>query len=228
MTRTIVQQYRDAGDLLLMFDFRGGNLRDQSGNGHTLTVPSDAQFSKNGLRVMSTPATVSIDLSGTQNIGLFALVEGVQKDATDEQVIALHTTSFSAAGAFSVYQSSGHHLTSTWQGSSGACQSLVTDGDIFRSDRYFISTQYDRRLSYESVKPYYRGVYKADPIYISDNNTNDGSGFADSTLHLMAAPAFYTHQGLLQVFGILDFSNRQLTATEQATLYAEVRDRLTI
>jgi hypothetical protein len=228
MTRTIAQQYRDAGDLMLMLDFRGGNYLDQSGNGHTLTLPSNARLSRQGLRCKSTPATVSIDLSGVQNMGVFALVAGMQLDTTDEQVICLHTTSFSAAGAFSIYQSSGNHLTSTWQGSSGACQSLITTGDISRTDGYFVSSQFDRRLSYESVKPYFRGVYAADPIFISDNNTNDGSGFANSTLHLMAAPSFYTHQGLLQAFGILDFTDRQLTATEQATLYSEVRDRRTM
>lgn len=231
MSRTLIQTARGIGKLELMFDFRGGNLLDQSGNGHTLTLPSDARLSRSGLRCMSTPATVSIDLSGVQNMGVFALVAGVQRDTTDEQVICLHTTSFTAAGAFSIYQSSGNHLTSTWQGSSGACQSLVTDGDIFRSDSHFISTHFDRRLSYESVKPYYRGIYAADPIYISDNNTNDGSGFADSTLHLMGAPSLYRHQGLLQVFGIVDFgpdSDNQWGATDQALHYSQVRDRETM
>jgi hypothetical protein len=83
-------------------------------------------------------------------------------------------------------------------------------------------------LSYETVKPYFRGIYAADDDFIFDQNTNDGSGFADSTFHMMAAPTIQRHQGLLQAIGILDFTNRQLTATEQATLYSEVRDRKTL
>ena len=96
------------------------------------------------------------------------------------------------------------------------------------TDSHFLATQFDRRLSYETVKPYFLGIYASDGDFIYDQNTNDGSGFANDTMYLMRSPTAYTHRGLLQAFGIIDMSSYQLSATEQAKLYSEIANKDTI
>ena len=225
---TIIQDYRAAGDLIFFLDTRGGNIKDQSGNDHTITVPSDAVLNDTGLHCKTTAATVSLDLSGTQNICVFALVDGQQPDSVNEQMICLHTTSTSTVGSFTIYQDKVDFYVCLFKGSTGICQVLVTE-DTTISSSSFISVQFDRRLSYETVKPYSRGVYKPDSDYRVDNNINDGSGFADSTFHLMAySSSVLTHHGRLLAFGIIDMSTTQLSATDQALLYSQIRNLETI
>jgi len=223
---TIIQTARKAGNLMVFFDFRAGNLLDQSGNGHVLTVPSDARLSRDGLRCFSAPATIDLDLSGTQNICAFIYVAGVQQQSS-EQILWQHNTVWNGAGAFNLYQNSTDYFTVHMRGSSGDSLANLPGMDL--TDNYFISAHMDKRLSYEGIKLYNRGI--CDTNNTIDNNTNDGSGFADDTTHFMANNwGSQTSQGLLQVFGILDFtdSDNQLTATQQAQLYTEIRDRRTM
>ena len=225
---TSIQQARADGSLIFFLDTRGGNTKDQSGNDHVITVPSNAVLNETGLRCHTTAATVSLDLSGTQNIYVFALVAEQQPDSVNEQIICLHTTGTSEDGSFTLYQDTNDYLISSFKGSSGACQAVVTE-DTTIAGSYFISAQFDRRLTYETVKPYSRGIYKPDSGYTVDSNLNDGSGFADSTFHLMAYSAsVLTHHGRLIAFGIIDMSTTQLSATQQALLYSEIRNGATI
>ena len=225
---TIIQDYRAAGDLIFFLDTRGGNIKDQSGNDHTITVPSDAVLNDTGLHCKTTAATVSLDLSGTQNICVFALVDGMQPDAVNEQMICLHTTATSTVGSFTLYQDTNDYHIALFKGSSGSCQAVVTEHTTISSS-YFISAQFDRRLSYETVKPYSRGIYNPDTGFTVDANLNDGSGFANSTFHLMAySSSVLTHHGRLIAFGIIDMSTTQLSATDQALLYSQIRNLETI
>lgn len=224
---TIIQTARKAGNLMAFWDFRGGNEEDQSGNGHVLTVPSDASLSRQGLRCRSTAATIDLDLSGTQNICVFALVQAAQVQSTNEQLLWQHNTTWNGAGAFNLYQNANTYLTAMATGSSG--QSQANFDAVYRTDSYFFSAHIDKRLSYEMIKLYNRGIL--DTNNTVDNNTNDGSGFADSITYLLNNNVgSQPHKGLLQAFGILDFtdSDDQLSATQQAQLYTEIRDLKTI
>ena len=217
---TLIQTARNNGDLMAFFDFRG-SLNDQSGNGIALTVPSDAQLSREGLRVHSTPASFPLDMSGVQNFAVFALVQGLQAGAAIQTIAELTSDYTAVNDGWALYEdtSSPRRFYGAYRSGGAITNAYAVYSE--RSDRVFVAAHIDRRLSYESVKPYQFGIL--DQNGTTDNNTNDGSGFADDTVHLMDGSA-----GLLQAFGVVDFSTNQWSATDQAVLYSEIRDRGTL
>lgn len=220
---TLIQQARAAGDLKIFFDFRGGQYTDQSGNNHTLTVPSDASLNETGLRCFAAPASVSLDLSGTQNFGVFYLVTECRFNG-DTQYIAEHSTQYNQSArtdGFLLYQT----VTAPpiFWGRTWISPTYTYDRIAFsaETDSVFVSNQFDRRLSYQMVKSYDRGILSSNLTL--DNNVNDGSGWGNYDLYLMGrSSGSFIHQGRLQVFGIVDFSTTQWTSTQQAQLYAEI------
>jgi hypothetical protein len=221
MSRTLIQQARAAGNVVALWDFQVGNFRDQSGNGIVLTVPADASLSKQGLRCKSTPASFSLDMSAIKNFGVFALIRSFHSKSSN-QVVAELTADYTAVN--DGWQLRHDSSSDEWIGSFRT-GGLVTSGgtsENLRTDRAFISVHFDRRFSYQAVNPYQFGVYQQDSRV--DNNLNDGSGFANSTVYLCGGADFR-----LLSFGIVDFgddSGNQWTATDQGRIYKQVRDRL--
>ena len=227
MSKTLIQTARDNGDLMALWDFRGGNLTDQSGNGITLTVPSDAQLSREGLRVHSASASFPLDMSAVQNFGVFALIKGLQAGAAIQTIAELTTDYTAVNDGWALYEdtSSPRRFYGAYRSGGATTSAYAVYNE--RSDHVFVAAHIDRRLSYESVKPYQFGIL--DQTGTTDNNTNDGSGFADNTVTLMGRGASSNiNAALLQVFGIIDFTSNQWSATQQALLYSQIRNRETI
>ena len=227
MSRTLIQEMRAIGDLMMFFDLQGGNPLDQSGNGHVLTVPSDAHFGRSGLRCFSAPSTIDLDMSATENIGIFFQVAGRQADAVNNQFILELTTEGSVtAGGWQAYEvAAGDSVRYRFAGSSGTTGTSVSIST--RTDSYFCSARLDRRLSYEAVTPYERGILTTGAA--TDANTNDGSKFANDTIYVMGrSDNSDMHRGLLQVFGIVNFGTTQWTAAEQSLLYSQIRNKETM